>query len=148
MENRAKYCAVVSCVYNRGTYDPKIHMFKIPKDRDLAVKWLSFLGIDSNISGFICNQHFKDEYMYKEKNRLKPVAAPAAFANNIGKAGKAESTFCQKAAKHNSSSTEVSDMIESFSAVVSLSHTSSALPNAMAINPCEQCMEKDDRIDK
>lgn len=75
---RMKYCAVNSSENFRGTKDAKVHMFKIPKNRELAQKWLSFLGIepDSFASGFICNKHFKDNCLNKDKTRLLPNAAP------------------------------------------------------------------------
>lgn len=75
---RVKYCAVNSCENFRGTRDAKVHMFKIPKDRELAQKWLSFLGIDSDsfASGFVCNKHFKDNCLNKDKTRLLPNVAP------------------------------------------------------------------------
>lgn len=75
---RMKYCAVNSCENFRGTKDAKVHMFKIPKDRELAQKWLSFLGMESDsfASGFICNKHFKDNCLNKDKTRLLQNAAP------------------------------------------------------------------------
>lgn len=145
MEDRVKYCGVFDCVHNNGTCDPKVHMFKIPKNRDIAEKWLSFLKIDTKIRGYVCNAHFNDEYMYKDKNRLKPIAAPATFANNIEKA---ESKLCQKIAKHNNDVIDVSGITKSFT-IVSLSPKSSACPiTTMTKKTCEECMEKNDRIDK
>lgn len=83
-----KYCAVNSCANFRGTTGPKQHMFKIPRNREIAEKWLSFLGIQSTAHGFICNKHFKDEHMNKAKTRLFPNAAPTIWdvSKNIGTA--------------------------------------------------------------
>lgn len=132
MENRARYCAVYSCVNNNGTFDPEIHMFKIPKDRDVANKWLAFLGIEPNLCGYVCNRHFKDEYLYKDRNRLRPIAAPATFSNNID---------------NRIPRFDVNDVTVATLASIT---PAPSVPPAIAKpkNQCEQCMEKDDRIEK
>lgn len=75
---RMKYCSLNSCENFRGTIDQSVHMFKIPKDGEVAKQWLRFLGIESQTSvcGFVCNKHFKDEFMNKNKTRLLANAAP------------------------------------------------------------------------
>lgn len=138
-----------------------MHMFKIPKNRDVAEKWLTFLGIvgiEPNVRsyvGYLCNQHIKDEYMYKEKNRLKPIAAPATFSDNIGtfdrnaKTSVSETKSCQNVEKDIINITTSFAALAALNPVSSVSSTSSTI--AMAKNdkhPCEQCMEKDDQIDK
>lgn len=81
---RIRYCAVNSCINFRGTVDRNVHMFKIPRDRVTALQWLSFLGIESysNVVGFVCNGHFKDEDMNKNKSRLLANAAPTLFISS------------------------------------------------------------------
>lgn len=140
--NSKRYCAVRSCVNNRGTNDPKMHMFKIPKNRDSAEKWLSFLGIDSNMCGFfgyICNQHVKDEYMSKNKCRLKVIASPATVSGR------------QNGQNDQHIENDIAAITNSFASMTPLDPTLSASSSTIARvenveNECHKCIEKDNRI--
>lgn len=158
MASMTKYCAVNSCVNFHGTNDTKVHMFRIPKNRDIAEKWLSFLGVEANPHGYVCNKHIKDEYMNKNKNRLLSKAAPAMFSEEVGKNNQISSPLSTTIATIGTKSDQnvekdVIDITESFASLASLSpaflepSTPSTSSTIVGANPCEQCMKKDDRID-
>lgn len=64
-------------------YDFSDFSISFPKNKEIAAKWNSFIGIDVNKSlrGRVCSDHFEDEYFlkYKAVLKLKPHAVPTLF---------------------------------------------------------------------
>lgn len=57
-------------------------MIRFPKNRDIAEKWNSSLGIEANkiLHGFVCFEHFENEcFKRKDKSRLSADAVPTIF---------------------------------------------------------------------
>lgn len=67
-------------------YSPYPLHTRFPKNREIAAKWNSFLGIDPNkiLNGTICAEHFEETcFKRKDHSELKPNSVPSKLNSDI-----------------------------------------------------------------